>query len=169
MAGWRQARCRARGAMSRPFKPRACTTDPQEGRVMTRELANHNRATFEQLHPAVPKMAAGLVAWFVLMAWVFFDRQSVVGLPLAFVTLLFVVVGLLLGAVYLVWQRHRPAHTRHPNEILFRDWSTGNFAVWDGKLHGGQAAIQILLPIAAAAFGLTAIGIVFLICANAAS
>lgn len=136
---------------------------------MTRELANHNRPTFEQLHPFVPKMAAGLVAWFVLMAWVFFDRQSVVGLPLAFVTALFVVVGLLLGAEFLVWQRHRPAHTRHPNKIPFRDWRTGNFAIWDGKLPGTEAAVQILLPIAAGAFGLTAIGIVFLICGGAAS
>ena len=136
---------------------------------MNRELANHNRPTFEQLHPTVIKVAAGLVAWFVLMAWVFFDRQSVVGLPLAFVTVLLLVVSLLFGALSLVWYRHRPAHSRHPNEIPFRDWSTGNFAVWDGKLQGGQAAIQILLPAAAAAFGLTAIGIVFLICASAAS
>ena len=136
---------------------------------MTRELANHNRPRFEHLHPNVPKAAAALVAWFVLMAWVFFDRQSVVGLPLALVTVLFVVAGLLLGAEYLVWQRHRPAHTRHPNKIPFRDWSVGDFAIWDGKLPGTEAAIQILLPIAAGAFGLTAIGIVFLICASAAA
>ena len=113
---------------------------------MTRELANHNLPRFEHLHPTVLKVAAGLVAWFVLMAWVLFDRQSVVGLPLAFVTVLFVVAGLLLGAEYLVWYRHRPAHTRHPTQIPFRDWSIGDFAVWDGKLQGGQAAIQILLP-----------------------
>jgi hypothetical protein len=135
---------------------------------MTRELANHNRPTFEQLHPTVLKMAAALVAWFVLMAWVFFDRQSVVGLPLAFVTVLLLFVGLLLVALSQVWRRHRPAYTRHPNKTAFRDWSFGDFAIWDGKLRGSEAAIQILLPIAAGAFGLTAIGIVFLICASAA-
>ena len=136
---------------------------------MTRELANHNRPAFEQLHPAVPKMAAGLVAWFVLMAWVFFDRQSLVGLPLAFVTMLLLFVGLLLVALSQVWRRHRPAYTRHPNRTEFRDWSFGDFAIWDGKVRGSEAAIQILLPIAAGAVGLTAIGVVFLICASAAS
>jgi hypothetical protein len=170
MAGWRQPvaapAARRLGPSNRQVR---CAADPGKVAVMTRELANHNRPTFQQLHPNVPKVAAGLVAWFVLMAWVFFDRQSLIGLPLAFVTVLFLVVGLLLGALSLVWYRHRPAHTRHPNKIPFRDWSVGDFAVWDGKLRGSEAAIQILLPIAAGAFGLTAIGIVFLICASAAS
>src|SRR6185437_10776835 len=65
------------------------------------ELINHNRPVFDQLHPSVPMMAAGLVAWFVLAAWVFFDRQGVIGLSLAIVTVLFGVVGLLLD--YLGW------------------------------------------------------------------
>jgi hypothetical protein len=136
---------------------------------MSKELITHNRPVFDQLHPHVPKVAAGLVAWFVLAAWVFFDRQSAVGLSLAIVTMLLLVAGLLLGALSLVWRRYRPADARHPTKLPFRDWSIGHFAVWDGKLHGGQAAIQILLPIAAAAFGLTALGIVFLICASTAS
>jgi len=136
---------------------------------MSKELISHNRPVFDQLHPGIPRMAAGLVAWFVLVAWVFFDRQGVVGLSLAMVTVLLGVVGLLLRALYLVWQRHQPAHARHSTKPAFRDWSAGHFAVWDSKLHGGQAAIQILLPIAAGAFGLTALGIVFLICASTAS
>ena len=42
------------------------------------------------------------------------------------------------------------------------------FAVWGSKLHGTDAAIDMLLPLAAVAFGLTAIGIVFLIAAATA-
>jgi hypothetical protein len=39
---------------------------------------------------------------------------------------------------------------------------TGDFSVvWGGWLHGTQAAIDMLLPLAAVAFGLTALGIVF--------
>jgi hypothetical protein len=136
---------------------------------MKRDLVAHNRPTFDQLHPVVPEIAAGLVAWFVLMPWVFFDRQSVVGLPLAFITVFFVVVGLCLGASFLVYKRHRPDHARHPNEISFRDWSMANFSVWGGKQSGGQAAVEILLPIAAAAVGITAIGTVFLIISGAVS
>ena len=39
--------------------------------------------TFDQLHPAVYKAAVGLVAWFALAAWILFDRQNDIGLPLA--------------------------------------------------------------------------------------
>ena len=44
----------------------------------------------------------------------------------------------------------------------------GDFAVWGAKLRGAHAAIDMLLPLAAVAFGLTAIGIVFLVCASLA-
>ena len=39
--------------------------------------------------------------------------------------------------------------------------------MWGAKLRSMHAAIDILLPLAAAAFGLTAIGIVFAIVAGA--
>jgi hypothetical protein len=48
------------------------------------------------------------------------------------------------------------------------DWITGDFVVWGSRLHGTQAAIDMLLPLAAVAFGLTALEIVFLICATGA-
>jgi len=79
------------------------------------------------------------------------------------------VAALVLVSGSLVWQRHQTVYQRHPNEISFRDWRIGDFAVWGSKLHGTHAAIDMLLPLAAVAFGLTALGIVFLICANAAS
>jgi hypothetical protein len=44
----------------------------------------------------------------------------------------------------------------------------GDFAVWGSKLHGTDAAIDMLLPLAAVAFGLTAIVIIFLIAAATA-
>jgi hypothetical protein len=46
---------------------------------------------------------------------------------------------------------------------------TGDLSfVCGGWLRGTPAAIDMLLPLAAVAFGLTALGIVFLICANGA-
>ena len=42
-----------------------------------------------------------------------------------------------------------------------RDWAALDFDTWAGRLTGTEAAVQILLPIAAAAVGMTAIGIVF--------
>jgi hypothetical protein len=42
----------------------------------------------------------------------------------------------------------------------FQEWNTWDFDTWQGRLTGGQAAIQILSPIAAVAFGMTISSIV---------
>jgi hypothetical protein len=133
---------------------------------MSRELVAHNHPaneTYTQLHSTVPKIAAGFVTWFVLMAWLFFDRQGPIGLLLAFVTVLFLVAGLCFSASFLVWFRHRPGYESHPSEVPFRDWVTGKFAVWGSQQSAGQAATEILLPMAAAAFGITAMGLIYTI------
>ncbi len=135
---------------------------------MSRELARHNRPIFDQLHPNVYKAAVGLVAWFALAAWILFDRQNDIALPLAIVSVLLLVAVLVPWSLSLVWQRHQMPYQRHPEKIAFRDWKTGDFAVWGSKLRGTDAAIDMLLPIAAVAFGLTALGVVFLICASTA-
>jgi hypothetical protein len=135
---------------------------------MTRELVPHNRPVFDQLHPNVYKAAVGLVALFVLAAWTLFDRQNDIGLPLAMVSVLLLIAVLLPWSMSLVWQRHRAEHQRYP-QISFYDWKIGDFAVWGSKLRSMHAAIDMLLPLAAVAFGLVALGIVFLVCANTAS
>jgi hypothetical protein len=50
-----------------------------------------------------------------------------------------------------------------PGKTLVHDRRLGDFVVWGGRLHGTDAATDMLLPLAAVAFGLTAIVIVFLI------
>ena len=42
----------------------------------------------------------------------------------------------------------------------FRSWASREFDTWQYRLKGGDAAAEALLPIAAIAFGMTAIGIV---------
>jgi hypothetical protein len=83
------------------------------------------------------------------------------------VLLLFAI--LLPWSLSLVWRKHRMPSERHPHKLSFRDWRAGDFAVWGSKLHSTHAALDMLLPFAAAAFGLTALGVVFLICARTAS
>jgi hypothetical protein len=136
---------------------------------MAREPVAHNRPLFDQLHPMVYGAAVGLVAWFALAAWILFDRQNDIGLPLAMVSVLLLVAVLLPWSLSLVWRRHQMPHQRPPGKTSFHDWRMGDFAVWGSKLHGTDAAIDMLLPLAAVAFGLTAIGIVFLIAAATAS
>ncbi|TMJ79621.1 MAG: hypothetical protein E6G79_20490 [Alphaproteobacteria bacterium] len=98
-----------------------------------------------------------------------FDRQNDIGLPLAMISVLLLVAVFLPWSLSLVWQKHQLADQRHLEEISFQDWKIADFAVWGSKLRGMHAAIDMLLPLAAVAFGLTALGIVFLICANIAS
>lgn len=136
---------------------------------MSRELVAHNKPVFDHLHPKLYAGAAGLVAWFVLAAWILFDRQDDTGLPLAMASVLLFIAVLVPLALALVWRRHRTEDRPHPpGQLSFRDWSAGDFAVWGGRVRGTDAAIDLLLPLAAVAFGLTAIGIVFLICAYTA-
>jgi hypothetical protein len=130
---------------------------------MSRELVAHNKPVFDHLHPRVYAGAIGLVAWFALAAWILFDRQDDIGLPLMMASVLLFIAVLIPLALAYVWRRH---HSRdpHPETISFRDWRSGDFAVWGSRLRATDAAIDLLLPLAAVAFGLTAIGIVYLIC-----
>ena len=84
---------------------------------MARELVAHNRPVFDQLHPNVYKAAVGLVAWFAVAAWLLFDRENDIGLPLAIVSTLLLVAVLLPWSLSLIWQKHEMAYRRHPEKI----------------------------------------------------
>jgi hypothetical protein len=130
---------------------------------MSRELVSHNKPVFDELHPRVYGTAVGLVAWFVLSAWVLFDRGGEVALSLGFVTMLLLVAVVLPWALSEIWRKYRMSYEAHPQKPSFHDWKSGSFSVWGASLHGSHATLDVLLPLAAVAFGLTAIGIVFVI------
>jgi hypothetical protein len=129
---------------------------------------------FDQIHPRIYGAAAGLVAWFALAAWGFFDHKNGIGLSddiplsLAMISVLFFVAIMVPWLIWLVWKKHGMPEQAESQEVAFRDWRIGDFAVWGSKLRSSHAAIDMLLPLAAVAFGLTALGVVFLICANTA-
>src|SRR6266702_4518517 len=115
---------------------------------MATELVAHNKPVFDQLHPAVYGAAVGLVAWFALAAWILFDRQSDIELPLAMVSVLLLVAVLVPWALSLVWKRHVMPH-QHPTKISFHDWpwlASRRLRGLGSKLHGTDAAIDMLLP-----------------------
>ena len=130
---------------------------------MSREPVAHNKPVFEELHPRIYGLAVGLVAWFVLSAWVLFDRGGDIGLSLAFVTMLLLVAVVLPWAMSEIWRKYRRPYEAHLQGTSFHDWRAGDFSVWGARLRGSHAAIDVLLPLMAVAFGLTAIGIVFAI------
>jgi hypothetical protein len=58
----------------------------------------------------------------------------------------------------MVWSKQGPGAGREQGPPL-RTWLSGDFETWQYRLKGSEAAIQILLPIAAVSFGRTAFGL----------
>ena len=124
------------------------------------------RSATSSLHAWVYATLIGLVLWFVLWIWSFAG---------AGVTdyLLVIVSGFFLVVVALTLILSRVGHkdpAKGNNEAKaddqaesFHDWAASDFDTYAGRLSSFQAAMLILLPIAAAAFGMTAFGIAFLI------
>jgi hypothetical protein len=109
--------------------------------------------------------AAGLLVWFVVAAWLLFGGSDYIGLALAVITLL---VSMTISIPLALWRTNRTAQgssvssraTEQASEPL-DTWMRGRFATRTDQQKGSMAAIEILLPLAAVAFGITALGIVF--------
>jgi cytochrome c len=104
-------------------------------------------------------LGGALVAWFVLAIWSFASGGLVDYLLFIVSAFLFVTV-----ALSLILSRVQRGGTPTPDdrEPSLREWATWGFETWTGRLSGMAAVVQIVLPIAAAAVGMTAIGIVYL-------
>lgn len=129
---------------------------------MTTHIIGHNRAVFDGLHPAIYKAMCGLALWFVVSAWALFSGYEYTSLIFAIVSVFFLITILVPTALWATWRRRHEDAAKNP-AVTFGDWRAATFDTWQGRLKGSEAAVQVLLPIAAVAFGLTAIGIVLLI------
>ena len=114
-------------------------------------------------HPGIYAIVIGLTVWFICAAWIF----SAGGLTnyLLFVVSAFLCVAIGLPLILFRVARARPSmQGRSPQGIEqppLRDWMHWRYDTSTERLSGASAAVQILLPIAAAAIGMTAIGIVY--------
>jgi uncharacterized RDD family membrane protein YckC len=111
------------------------------------------------LHPRVYALLIGFAGWFALAVWSFAGSG---------VTdyLLVIVSGFIFVVVALQLILSRVGHTNDTTEagdsgLSLRSWATRDFDTWQDRLSGAQAALQILLPIAVAALGMTAFGVAF--------
>src|SRR5450631_230519 len=132
---------------------------------MMRYIIGHNQTVFDGLHPTLYKALFGLAIWFVLSAWTLFGGSGYLSLTFAIITLFFLIAILIPVALWHTWRRHPEVSGLPDQAVAFRDWMTGTFEAWQRHVRGSEAAVQVLLPIAAVAFGLTAIGIVLRITA----
>jgi hypothetical protein len=115
-------------------------------------------------HPGIYAIVIALTLWFIFSAWSFAGGG---------VTdyLLFIVSGFLCVAIGLPLILFRVARARPSlqgrsssqgyEQPPLRDWMHWRYDTSTERLTGWDAAAQILLPIAAAAIGMTAIGIAY--------
>jgi hypothetical protein len=115
------------------------------------------------LHPAIYVGLAVLVLWLIVSAWVFFGSEGHYAAYLvAIATGFFVVAGAIPFVIWQVWRHNAPdgAPDRQPR-TAFPDWWRGEMETWQGRVEGWDAAVEVLLPLGAAAIGMTLIGVVF--------
>jgi hypothetical protein len=123
---------------------------------MGNQIVPVHRPVTNRLHPAVYTAIVGLALWLLLSVW-FFAGAGVTDYLLAIVSG-FVIVAVGLPLVLSRVGRGRTA-TRELDERPWRSWMRSDFDTWQGRLSGMHAAVQILLPIAAVAFGMTIFGV----------
>jgi hypothetical protein len=110
------------------------------------------------LHPRVWMLLVLFAGWFALAVWNFAGGGLSDYLLVIVSGFIFVVVTLQLILSRVGRRREAAEHDAKPS---LRDWATFDFETRQGRLSGAEAALQILLPIAVAAVGMTAFGIVF--------
>jgi hypothetical protein len=110
----------------------------------------------DRMHPDVYYAIIALAVWLVAAVWAFFSSGSYTALVQVVVTGFFTMIiglSLILSRVGRTGEGQRP--------IRYRDWALGTFEVRQTHFSGREAATQVVLPIAAAAVGMTLIGLVF--------
>lgn len=130
---------------------------------MTHQVIPHDRTLHRWLHPAAYEIAIGLIALFTIAAWLAFDRRTDTELPLTMITVFYVVSASVLVIISRLWRRRGGVSMADRETGTLRNWMSGEFAVWGSRIKASEALVDMLLPAAAAAFGMVAIGIVFTI------
>jgi hypothetical protein len=127
------------------------------------------RSVTGRLHSRVYAALIGLALWMALWAWSFVGSGETD-------YILFIVTGFIVTVVTLqlilmrVRRADRTADSGNAKDgaLSFQEWARGDFEAERGRLRAGEAALLILLPIAAAAIGMMAFGIEFMIVEHAA-
>ena len=134
---------------------------------MTDDNPRRERPALNDLHPYVYAGIAALAIWFVLAVWWSFAVDGYTDF------LLFVISGFILTFVSFALVLSRVSRGdddegARVSRRSFRGWAAREFDTWQYRLKGANAAAEVLLPIAAIAFGMTAIGIVALVVSRGA-
>jgi len=112
------------------------------------------------LHPAVYIALVGLTLWLGLAIWGFgYDGQT--DYLLAIVSgFLFIAVAIPSVLALMVHRQKTSSERNSSGEASIQEWMAGNFDTWQDRVKGRNAAVEVLLPMAAIAIGMTAFAIV---------
>ncbi len=127
------------------------------------ETQRHNRPVWNDLHPLVYAMACALVLLFIATIWAVFSGWAYMRLVLWVVTGFFLMVMAIPLAMRLTWSSHREGDPPPVERVGLREWMSGQLDTAQGRRKASDATIEMLLPIAAVAFGMIALGIVFVV------
>src|SRR5215471_13817623 len=110
-----------------------------------------------RLHPRVYALLVGLALWLVMSVWLFAGAGTTDYLP--FVVSAFIFIAVALPSILSRVGPIEPVGATDADRLSFREWAKSDFDTWQGRVSGAEAAVQVLLPICAVAFGMTAFGI----------
>ena len=123
-----------------------------------RQLASER--VVRDLHPAIYMALVGLTLWLGLAIWGFgYDGQT--DYLLAIVSgFLFIAVAIPSTLALMVHRQKNSDERKSSGEASLQEWMTGDFDTWQDRVRGRNAAVEVLLPMAAIAIGMTAFAIV---------
>jgi hypothetical protein len=121
--------------------------------------SSHHHSRSARLHPRVYGVIIALAAWLALSAWGFSGSEDT-GADLTVVTGLVLMSIGLPTILWLIGRKYRQPRDGKVRQSSLHDWLFGDFEVWQTHLRGLDAAIAILLPIAAVSIGMTFFAIV---------
>jgi hypothetical protein len=124
-----------------------------------RKIVRHNRPVFEHLHPLVYLAMGGLVLWFIASAWSF-AASAYADYLLVIVTGFMLIAMAIPLVLWLTWHRNRERDGAPDKRQSFRDWASGEFDIGHERIRCSEAVVEILLPLAAVAFGMTLFAII---------
>jgi hypothetical protein len=134
---------------------------------MSNEFHRRDRPASDRLHPLVYMAIVGLALWFVVSVWGF-ATDGYTDYLLAVVSGFILIAVALPPALWRVWRKAqgRDAAGGPARQEDFQQWASSEFDTWQDRVTGANAAVQVLLPLAAVAFGMTAFGIVLHVTAH---
>jgi hypothetical protein len=94
----------------------------------------------------------------ILSVWGFAGR-GYSGLALTVVTLFILIATAIPLLLWRIW-RNNAARQKDADPPSFAAWQARNFEICDGTLKGRDAAVQVLLPIAAVSLGMALFAVV---------